>query len=66
MVDCLWLTNSFETLIIVQKLREGQSYITKSLGPYMLHKVRKALVQATERPTAAQYIQSIPAETVTR
>jgi hypothetical protein len=48
--------------MIAQRLLEGQTYVTISLVPYMVYKIRKAIVQAMESPTASQYIHSIAAE----
>ena len=42
--------------MIAQRLLEGEAYVTISLVPYMLYKIRKELQQAFESPTSSEYI----------
>jgi hypothetical protein len=48
--------------MIAQRLLEGETYVTISLVPYMVYKIRKGLQQSIESPTSSEYIRSIAAE----
>jgi len=48
--------------MIAQKLLEGQTYVTISLVPYIIYKIRKCLQEAIDSQTSTDYIQSIAAE----
>jgi hypothetical protein len=48
--------------MIVQRLLEGQAYVTISLVPYMVYKIRKALLQSIESPTSSMHITSFATE----
>ncbi len=48
--------------MIAQKLLEGEAYVTISLIPYMIYKIRKGLQEAITNPTASHYVRSIATE----
>ena len=50
--------------MIAQKLLEGQTYVTISLVPYIIYKIRKGLQEAIDSPNATDYIRSIAAEMI--
>ena len=50
--------------MIAQKLMEGEAYVTISLVPYMVYKIRKGLQQAMDSPTSSGYIRGIAAEMI--
>jgi len=50
--------------MIVQKLLEGQAYVTISLVPYIIYKIRNGLQEAIDSPTLMEYIRSIAAEMI--
>ena len=50
--------------LIAQRLLEGQTYVTMSLVPYIIYKIRKCLKEAIGSPTATDYISSIAAEMI--
>ena len=50
--------------MIAQRLLEGEAYVTISLVPYMVYKIRKRLQQAMESPTSTGYIRGIAAEMI--
>jgi len=37
--------------MVAQKLLEGQTYVTVSLVPYIIYKIRKGLQEAIDSPT---------------
>jgi hypothetical protein len=45
--------------MLAQRLLEGQSYITISLIPYMLYKIRSGLMAANADPMASQQVRSV-------
>jgi hypothetical protein len=45
-----------QPFMIVQKLLEGQTYVTVSLIPYMVYKIRKGLISAIERHQAPHHV----------
>jgi hypothetical protein len=47
--------------MIAQKLLEGESYITISLIPYMLYKIRNGLMTANADPMSSRQVRSISA-----
>ena len=51
-------------LLIAQKLLEGQTYVTISLVPYIIYKIRKGLQEAIDSRTSTEYIRSIAAEMI--
>jgi len=50
--------------MITQRLLEGQTYVTISLVPCIIYKIRKGLQEAVGSPTATDYIRSIAAEMI--
>ena len=50
--------------MIAQKLLEGQTYVTISLVPYIIYKIRKGLREAIDCRTSTKYIRSIAAEMI--
>ncbi len=50
--------------MIAQRLLEGEAYVTISLVPYMVYKIRKGLQQAMESPNSTDYIRNIAAEMI--
>jgi hypothetical protein len=48
--------------MIAQKLMEGEAYVTISLIPYMIYKIRKGLQSAIKKLTASHYVRSIATE----
>jgi len=69
LTDSQWLiVHDLHTLLkpfmIAQKLMEGEAYVTISLVPYMVYKVRKGLQQAMDSPTSSGYIRGIAAEMI--
>ena len=50
--------------MIAQKLLEGQIYVTISLVPYIIYKIRKGLREAIDSITSTEYIRSIAAEMI--
>jgi len=51
-----------KTFMIAQKLLEGQTYVTISLVPYIIYKIRKGLQEAIDSQTSTDYIRRIAAE----
>jgi hypothetical protein len=47
--------------MIAQRLLEGQSYVTISLIPYILHKIRTGLQTANLEPSASAQVQAVSA-----
>ena len=45
--------------LVAQRLLEGQLYVTISLIPYMLYKIRSGLLAANEDPMASQQVRSV-------
>ena len=45
-----------QPFMIVQKLLEGQTYVTVSLIPYMVYKIRKGLISAIECHQAPHHV----------
>ena len=45
--------------MIAQRLLEGQTYVTISLVPYIIYKIRKGLREAIDSKTSTDYIRSI-------
>jgi hypothetical protein len=43
--------------MIAQKFMEGEAYVTISLVPYMVYKIRKGLQQAMDSPTVSGVLQ---------
>lgn len=50
--------------MIAQKLVEGQTYVTISLVPYIVYKIRKCLLEVIQSEVSAIYIRSIATEMV--
>ena len=50
--------------MIAQKLWEGQTYVTISLVPWIIYKIRIGLWEAIDSQTSNEYIQSIAAEMI--
>jgi hypothetical protein len=48
--------------MMAQRLLEGQAYVIMSLVPYMVYKIRKALLQSIESPNSSMYIRSFATE----
>ena len=48
--------------MIAQRLLEGEVYVTISLVPYTVYKIRNELQQAIESPISSEFIRSIAAE----
>ena len=48
--------------MIVQRLLEGQAYVTISLVPYMVYKMRKGLQYAIDSDASSMYVKSISRE----
>jgi hypothetical protein len=53
------LTVLLRPFMIAQRLLEGQSYVTVSLIPYMLYKIRSGLMSANTDPSSSLHVQSI-------
>jgi hypothetical protein len=53
------LTVLLRPFMIAQRLLEGQSYVTVSLIPYMLYKIRSGLMSANTDPTSSLHVQRI-------
>jgi len=53
------LTVLLRPFMIAQRLLEGQSYVTISLIPYMLYKIRSGLTSANTDPSSSIHVQSI-------
>jgi hypothetical protein len=45
-----------EPYMCAQRLMEGENYVTISMYPYILHKVRLGLMALLDRPTSAQVL----------
>jgi len=53
------LTILLKSFMVAQKLLEGESYVTISLIPYMIYKIRKGLTTAHTNPGPSAQVQSI-------
>jgi hypothetical protein len=53
------LTILLKPFMVAQKLLEGESYVTISLIPYMIYKIRKGLTAANTNPGSSAQVQSI-------
>jgi hypothetical protein len=67
LTDLQWLVVTdldilLKPFMIAQKLLEGEAYVTISLVPYMVYKIRKGLLQAAENLHSSDYISCIATE----
>jgi hypothetical protein len=53
------LTLLLKPFMVAQKLLEGESYVTISLIPFMLYKIRNGLIQANQAPSSSPQVREI-------
>ena len=53
------LTLLLKPFMLVQKLLEGESYVTISLIPFMLYKLQSGLIQANQAPLSSPQVREI-------
>ena len=53
------LTLLLKPFMVAQKLLEGESYVTISLIPFMLYKIRNGLIQANQDPSSSPQVREV-------